>query len=157
MLLNVGLNGKCCLCPQTENYSALRARLPYTTPVCSQFVGRSEHTCGPVVNELQRALNPKPSHHSLKYLLNRSLLIIKKQINNDLTILIVLSCLIFQAIVIVHRISRTPHRNTLVNTNMFIVGLSCVNINLPVVSLARDFYQYKKHVKLYRSASIFDL
>ena len=58
-----------------------------------------------------------------------------------LTILIVLSCLIFQAIVKVLRISRTPHRNTLVNTNMFIVGLSCVNINLPVVSLARDFYQ----------------
>ena len=26
---------------------ALRARLPFTAPVCSQFVGRSEHTCDP--------------------------------------------------------------------------------------------------------------
>ena len=27
--------------------SALGARLPFTAPVCFQFVGRSEHTCGP--------------------------------------------------------------------------------------------------------------
>ena len=68
-----------------------------------------------------------------------------------LTILIVLSCLIF------HRISKTPHRNTLVNTNMFIVGRSCVNINLPVVSLARDFYQEKQvNSKFYRSTPMFD-
>ena len=36
------------LCPQTEKY---RAMLPYTAPVCSQFVGRSEHTCGPTAQQ----------------------------------------------------------------------------------------------------------
>ena len=37
---------------QTENVGplrALRARLPYMAPLCSQFVDRLEHTCGPKV------------------------------------------------------------------------------------------------------------
>ena len=29
-----------------RNMGALRAWLPFAAPVCSQFVGRSEHTCG---------------------------------------------------------------------------------------------------------------
>ena len=41
------LKSQVCLCQSIEKYGCLKARLPFTAPVCSQFMGRSEHTCGP--------------------------------------------------------------------------------------------------------------
>ena len=45
--LLVEKNRKCVSASGLRNMGAVRARLPFMAPVCSQFVGWSEHTCGP--------------------------------------------------------------------------------------------------------------
>ena len=46
-----------------RNIGAFRARLPFAAPVCSQFVGRSERTCGPKSQQSVDISGIQTHHH----------------------------------------------------------------------------------------------